>query len=235
LVSSNEHPQNFNNLDVNDLILHKSCETLPIFSFDKILNTNDYRYLIKGYFGEDDNKYKNFNKLDIGEKIFTNILNEFTLLTSDLNQINNIKKKILILELEYKYDTTTCVLNLYNLVDEVEVLWLLSDIGWSINKDFPYGPQIDKITKACIGLKNKINIHKSNYVNKYVKKETSQKKNVTLNKQAIYLQSNLELGYFLDTKICTVETWQNLQTLSKEKEAYYEKQKNINSRKPRKK
>jgi hypothetical protein len=32
-----------------------------------------------------------------------------------------------------------------------------------------------------------------------------------------------------------VETWQNLQTLSKEKEAYYEKQKNINSRKPRRK
>lgn len=216
--------------NINDLKLHKSCGTLPIYSFDKILRTEDYRYLIKEYFGEENKKYSNFNKLDIGKQIFNDILKEYTILTADLKQINNIKKKILITELEYKYDATTCVLNLYNLAEDVEVLWLLSDIGWEINKDYPYGPQIDKITKLCIGLKNKIKIHKANYVNQYKNKESNQNKKISLNKQAIYLQSNLELGYFLDTKICTVETWENLNALDRDKQAYYEKQKSLNSK-----
>ena len=211
------------------LELHKSCSTLSIFSFHKILSTFDYRYLIKDFF-EEENLYEDFNETDLGETIFANILKEYTKLTSSLKEVKNYKHKILIKELEFKYDTTTSILNLYNSTSSLEVLWVLGDIGWKINRDIPYGPQIDRITKLCIGLKNKIKIQKINYTKKYEKKSEQNKKNISLSKQAVYLESNLELGYFLDVRKCSVEQWQNYQDLSREKEMYYEKQKLKNSR-----
>jgi hypothetical protein len=210
--------------------LHTSCSTLPIYSFDKLIETLDYRYLIVDYFG-DKSKYKKFNTKGNGEEIFNIILKEYAIITSDVKQIKNLKHLFLITELEYKYNVTTRILKLYEKTESLEVLWVLEDIGWKLRRDIPYGHQIENITKLCIGLKNKIKIQKINYTKKYEKKEKENKNKISLSKQAIYLQSNLELGYFLDTKTCSVETWNNLINLSEEKNAYYEKNKISNRRK----
>lgn len=206
--------------------LHKSCSTLPIYSFRKILETFDFRYLIIGYFG-DEELYKKFDQ-NKGEEIFDTILKEYNLLTNETIELKNFKKKSQILELEFKYNTTISLLNIYDLSKSKDILFLISEVGWSIDHDKPYRPQINKIVNLCKGLKNKINIEKINYSNKYQKKQEHQKKKISLSKEAIYLQNNLELGYFLDIKTCSVETWVNLQQLSKEKEDYYKKQKEAN-------
>jgi hypothetical protein len=211
---------------MSNIQVHKSCETLPIYSYMKILETYDYRYLIKGYFGEDENQYKDLKDSIEYAEIFEKIVKENILLTSSDKEIKNYKLQLQVLELEYKYDTTTSLLNLYNSTGSLEVLFVLEDLGWKINRDLPYGPQIEKITKDCIGLKNKIKIQKVNYTNKYKRKEEAGKlKKSSLVKQALYLENNLELGYHLNVRECSVETWQNLQMLAKEKSDYYEKNK----------
>jgi hypothetical protein len=166
-----------------------------------------------------------------GRDIFEKILEEFLSLSnttknnSTIKRANDFRNKFLIAELEYKYYTTTKVLNLYNKTYSNEVLFVLIDIGWDFDKLLPYGPQIDVITKACNGLKNQIKIKKVNYSNKYKAKEKENSKGISLSKQAMYLQSNLDLGYFLDIRVCSAENWLNLLAFSEEKEKYLD---NIN-------
>lgn len=205
--------------------LHKSCSTIPIFSFYFILKTNDYRYLIKDYFGENKKAYAKFKVSEKGKLIFEEILKEFIKISDknssgfETKKINEFKNKFLLTELKFKYNTTSKILNLYSINESLELLQLLVEVGWEIDFDLPYGTQIDKITKACLGLKNQIKIKEANLNNKNKVKNTN-KKEISLEKQALYLQNNLGLNYFLDTKVCTAETWLNLLSLDDEKQKY---------------
>lgn len=211
--------------------LYLSCATISIFSFYEILKTNDYRYLIKGYSKEDEDKHIDFKSNKEGEVIFEKILKEFLLLSKepnskpDLKEISDFKNNFLITELEYKYTVTTKLLNIYMHTNSLEALLILKEVGWALDTLKPYGPQIDVITKACLGLKNQIKIKKINYSNKNKIKASEEAKTMSLAKQALYLQNNLELGYFLDVRKCTVENWLNLLSFSNEKERYIESNK----------
>ena len=201
--------------------LHTSCSTLPIYSLHKIIETLDFRYLLKGYFGGDVPPV--IEDTTPFEKIFKKIIDEFNIMSSEKLELKNIKHQILIANLEFKYTATTEVLKLYSEYPEIEVLVLLNDLGWAFDTSKTIGPQIDKISKACVGLKMKIKIQKASFSKKYEAKEKKTKEGVSLDKEALYLESNLELGYHLDTKTTSCERWCNLKKLAKEKADHHEK------------
>lgn len=200
--------------------VHVNCSTLPIYSFYKIIETFDYRYLIKGYFGNID---ITIDDAEPFENIFKKIVDEYNLLSTEKIEIKDLKHQILIAEYEFKYITTINILKLYSDYPEIEVLVLLRDIGWRIDLNKSVGPQIDKITKLCTGLEMKIKIQKVKYSKKYEKKEKQVASNISIDKEALYLESNLELGYYLNPKETSCERWCNLKKLNKEKADYNEK------------
>lgn len=205
--------------------LHKSCSTIPIYSFYEILETNDYRYLIKGYFGENKKAYTKLKDSKKLKLIFETILKQFILISDKNNsnfkikQVKDFNNKFLLTELKFKYNTTSKILNLYSSNESLELLLLLIEVGWEFDVDLPYGPQIDKISKACLGLKNQIKIKEASLKNKTIAKKSNNKE-ISLAKQAIYLQNNLGLNYFLDIRVCTAEAWLNLLSLDDEKQKY---------------
>jgi hypothetical protein len=205
--------------------LHKSCSTIPIYSFYEILKTDDYRYLIKDYFGENKKAYTKLKHSKKLRLIFETILKQFILISDknnsgfEIKKVNDFKNKLLLTELRLKYNTTSKILNIYSSNESLELLLLLVEVGWEFDVDLPYGPQIDKISKACLGLKNQIKIKEASLNNKAIVKKSNNKE-ISLSKQAIYLQNNLGLNYFLDVRVCTAEAWLNLLSLDDEKQKY---------------
>lgn len=213
-----------------DRDIHTGCNTLPKYSFDEIAKTLDYRWLIKGYQGE--------GGFDIEEKdrgpfenIFGRIVKEYASLSADTREIKNLKHQLLISQLEFRYQASQQILELYSKYPEIEVLLLLQDLDWKLDTASAIGPQIDKITKLMIGLKMKIKIQKANYTKKYEKKQDQNDMMISLDKEALYLESNLDLGYHIDPRTTSCERWINLKKLAKEKADYYERERIKNQKK----
>lgn len=196
--------------------VHKSCKTLSIYSFDRIVDTTDLRYLIRDF---DEFEEENF-KLTIVEAqelstIFENILNEYNGLTANTKMFTNYKKRMAILELEFLHDTTVKILKLFVQTNTIEVLGLLVDLKWSFDADKPIEEQVAAIEQSLKGIRNRIRISKASFVNAYKDSEEPVKNN--LGKEALYLEINLGISRKIDTKTTSVEEWVNMINLSVEK------------------
>lgn len=202
--------------------IHISCSTLSKFAFDEIILTNDFRWLVKGYNGEGGFDIEDTKPF---EKIFEKILKQYLSLSADKTEIKNLKTQLLISQMEFKYKATIEILNLYSKFQEIEVLLLLKDLNWDLDTSKSLGPQIDRISKLLIGLKMKIKIQKANYSKKQKTKEDILSEKISLDKEALYLESNLDLGYNINPRKTSCERWINLKKLAKEKADYYENQK----------
>lgn len=202
--------------------LHLSCSTLSRGAFEKIYIENDFRWLIVGYKGE-----ANFEIEDTSpfEKIFKKIVHEYAALSSNEKEIRNLKQQLLISQLEFRYEATSRILKLYNNYQDIEILLLLKDLNWKLDSSEAIGPQVEKITKLMIGLKMKIKIQKANYKNKYDKLKADLNDAVSLDKQALYIESNLKTGYRIDPMETTCERWINYEKLIIEQREYYENEK----------
>lgn len=185
--------------------LFKSCNTISIHNFSKILETEDYRYLIKGYTEDDeDDIVLQENQIIKYENIFKVILFQYSELTINTAIVADYNKRILIKALEFEYFLCLKIIELYNDTQAIEVVGLLEEFGHKIDKE-NIVKCIDGIIKKLEGLKNQIRIHKSNYNKKIENREEPAK--VNLDKEALNFESILELKYSINPMETAVTKW----------------------------
>lgn len=197
--------------------LHSSCSSLSIYSFYKIIDTNDYRYLLKNFDDENDEQKIELTIIEEHELIiiFEKILNEYNKLNIDRKLIKKLRAQIEIKYLESKYKATSKILKMYSIYDSIEVLVLLNDIGWVFKIDEDIDTQITKIINQCKGLKNRIKIAKINYTKEFKEKEGAIE--IDLDEEAALLEINLGLSYFIDIRVISVKRWINLKKINKKR------------------
>jgi len=126
---------------------YRSIDTLPIWNYDKWLNSEDARYLLKV---EDYDQLPEVNKKTLSEIENTAIdiyyqASEFELGTSKRNElIFNLTKKFT--NLEFQYNHVNNLITLLSLAGpEPEILKLLSDAGYSIREGKDFEPELKRI------------------------------------------------------------------------------------------
>ena len=204
--------------------LFKSCSTLPIKNFFQIIETEDLRYLTKKFDFENSKLKLNEEDLNALNLIWENIYFEYSELTSNHTLRSILKKQCLIEEWSTIYDVITKCVELYDFYGETEALELINKLehkSYKINLQKPLGKQLIKIDSQMKGLKNKIKIFKIKLV-KSVKDDKEEVKS-NLERDALYLERNLELKRAINVQKTPVKTWVEMLELSKEKAKEYGK------------
>jgi len=199
--------------------IHESCSTLSIYSFYKIIESNDYRYLIVGFEDESEIVLDSLKIIEFSE-VFKKIINEYSELTCNTEVIRNYKLQLLIAKLEFKYNVSLMALDSYMETKDLGVLSIIdeyNDLKINYNKDFT--KEILLLISKLKSLKNKIKIHKINHSKKFNKNKEQIKTN--LDREALHLEMSLKLSHSIETRKTSVERWINMVELSKERVESY--------------
>jgi hypothetical protein len=206
------------------MILFKSCSTLPIKNFFQIVETDDLRYLIKKFDFENDKiKLSEEEKIDLNI-IWENIYFEYSELTSNHKLKGLLKKQCLIQEWETIYNVISKCIDLYEDYYQIEALKLINKLNhkvYKINLLDSLDTQIESLKKDMKGLKTKIKVFKIKLVKSVDQNKTEIKSN--LEKDALYLEKNLDLKRAININKTPVKTWIQMIELSKEKAKAYGK------------
>ena len=135
--------------------IHESCSTLSIYSFYKIIESNDYRYLIVGFEDESEIVLDSLKIIEFSE-VFKKIINEYSELTCNTEVIRNYKLQLLIAKLEFKYNVSLMALDSYMETKDLGVLSIIdeyNDLKINYNKDFT--KEILLLISKLKSLKNK--------------------------------------------------------------------------------
>jgi hypothetical protein len=186
--------------------IYDSLSTITVYIFFKILETEDYTYLIKKR-EKFLSKLSEVKKLKLQE-VFKNIISEHAYKTNNFKLFNDIKKK-----LEYEFDLINAVIKIFEKYEEVEVLWVLDDMGFNFKNCDSIINELNKAIMRCKALKNKININKIKY-NK-ANKKSSEEPDYNMDAVALSLERALDMNYRLDIKKLSMLRWVNLINLSK--------------------
>ena len=198
--------------------LYKSCKTLPIARFFRIFDDDDFRNLIRGYDYENDEFVLTAEEQAQYREIFEDIYYEYSDITENHKLRSTLKKQILIEEWSFLYTLISNLINLYVEHKEVDILQLINEVDekqYHIKIDKPLQPQIKALIQKMKGLKNKIKIFKLKLSQSLEqnKKETK----IDLDKDALYLERNLELKRAIDPEVDSVSTWVKMIQMSKQK------------------
>lgn len=203
---------------------HKTCRELSIYNFNEILKTNNLCFLLKEY-----DEYSEKQVVIIGsdlvmaKKIYKEIIYEYSELTFNKNVMLSYNFQINIEKEEFKYNLTEKILNNYSEFEDVNVLYLLNDLGWKFSDDYSYlsiEEQLKIIIASMRKLKTKIDLLKVKYNAKF-----NNKQNINVNEEeivfidkldqeAISLELNLGLSYSIDTKKTSVSKWISMWNIS---------------------
>jgi len=211
--------------------IYKSCNTLPIGRFFRVFETQDYRHLVRGYDYENDNlKLTPEKELELSV-IFKDIFYEYSELTQNHKLRSHLKKQGLIEQWEFLYKLVTNCLYIYMEYGDLEVLDLINKVeepGYEIDIEESIKPQIDKIVSKTKGLKNKIKIFKIKFAKSVKNDNSDDKPKYNLERNALYLERNLELRSQIDPETTSVARWVTLVEMNKEKSKEYAKSKGRN-------
>jgi len=206
-----------------DIKLHKSCDTLPIYNFYKIVDTADLRYLVVGYDDFDEVKYE--LKSDECNINWSKILTEYGELTSSRNVLLNYEKQIEIKYLETRISSGEKILDIYAEFGDLEVLALLKEFDFSFDEKRDVENQINMAVRRIKGLRNKVRILKANYILRFGKKQKEEIK-TNLVKSALSLELSLDIGREINVRTTSVSKWVYMVDISNNKAKEYEKIKN---------
>ncbi len=184
-------------------ILHKSCETLPIYNFYKIVDSDNLNYLVVNFDDLDDVKIE----IDpITARLnWNDILTEYAELTANKKILNNYEKQIEIVYLEAIINAGEKILENYNEFEDIEILLLLNKFDYAFDKTKNIENQINMVIRKIKGYRNKVRILKANYANKNKKVKEEVKSN--LSKDALSLELSLDIGREIDIRRTTVSKW----------------------------
>jgi hypothetical protein len=207
--------------------LYKSANTITVSRFFKIIETDEYRYLIINYDDENDEVILTDDQTNELKDIFEDIYFEYCELTHNHKLKATMKKQYLIAEWGMIYNLITSCLNLYKDHKEINCLLIINELkekSYIIDEKLPIEPQVTSLIKKMKALKNKIKIFKIKMVNQV--KDDKEEVKFDLDKQAIYLESNLELKREIDPETTTLSKWVKMIQISKEKSLRYGKNTN---------
>jgi hypothetical protein len=206
-----------------DIHLHKSCDTLPIYNFYKVVDTMDLNYLAIGY--NDLNELNVKIDKELATKNWNAILSEYSELTANREVLANYEKQIEILYLETIIKSGEKILENYEEYGDIEILLLLNDFDYSFDEHKNIENQINMVIRKIKGYRNKVRILKSNYEQRFRKKDNEAKES-NLTKDALSLELSLDIGREIDIRTTSVSKWIYMFDLVKEKSRNYEKLKN---------
>lgn len=205
--------------------IYKSTNSIMVYNFFKIVETDDLRYLIKSF--DDENSEIELTEEQKAEyaEIFNGIYYDYCEITQNFKLRGILEKEILIQQWSITHTIISSSLNIYDeykdilskesLNNVLDLINQLEDPKYIIKLDKPLDPQINKLVNKMKGLKNKIVIYKAK-IAESLKNEKAQTK-IDLDKDALYLERNLELGREIDPKKTTLARWVRMIQMSKEK------------------
>lgn len=221
-------------LNGKTIFVHKDCKSLSIYAFFMVSKTDDFRYLIKGFKEEDEDSYKEFKSSPELAAIFEDIITEYRSTVSE----NAFAKEKALLQLNMariKYSVLCKLMECYEDTGDTFFLKSMAPLGIKFYEEKPLGLQIDIILKKLIGMKNALNIKEAKYKNKYEKvvegeeeEETENDMISNLERKALSLEIELELGYKVNIKKTSMLRWQNMITMSESKRKAYGRSKSNN-------
>jgi hypothetical protein len=195
---------------------HKTCKTLPIYSFNEIIKNGDLKYLIKNFdeYTEEEDEFK-FGVEDVIEArgIFKEIMYEYSALTGNRNLLLSYQAQIKIAEEEFRYMIAEKILSNFAEFEDVEVLMVLNGVNIPFYLELDIEAQVVSAIRYLKRLKTRISVMKINYDQKF-KKNAKQKLSGevidNLDQEAIELELALKISYSIDTKKTSVSKWINM-------------------------
>jgi len=183
---------------------YRSIDTLPIWNYDKWLNSDDARYLLKI---DDYDQLPEVNKKTLSEIDNTAIdiyyqASEFELETSKRNElIFNLTKKLT--NLEFQYNHVNNLITLLSLAGpEPEILKLLSDAGYSIREGKDFEPELKRIFNQ-----NKNKVAKINEVKAELESMTREGSGKTQSIEDVQVAIERHNNRDIDLRKTTVKKW----------------------------
>jgi len=197
-----------------NILVKKDVSSVSIYDFCMISKHRDFRYLIRNFIEDDDESYISLKHDPELMVIYAELVKQHKILTDDNRSLKRSKADFEISEMKLRYSIATQMLDLYKETSEIEVLGVFNEIGYSFNEFDLVGPQIDKIVRSLIGLKNLIRIKEVNFKKRYLAdEETETEENdiiKDLDSKALSLEAELELGYKINVKKTSMLRWTNL-------------------------
>lgn len=203
-----------------DIKYYKTCSTLPIFNFYKIID-GDLRFLVI------DSSELNVDEVIVTSEftdIFNVIFEEYSELTRNKEVTVSLNLQLLVSEQEFERDILQRTLTLFNETSDLKILSILSDFGFNIDESKDFDAFLNNVISRVKGLNNKIRINKVKYAKRFKQETKNVKRN--LDKESLMLEMSLELGREIDTHKTSVSKWVNMIEVSKEKSARVEKIRN---------
>ena len=169
--------------------LYKDCSELPIFNFFELVRTKDFKFLFK--------KEVNLDKYYEEElfKLLMDIFLEYNEITENKKLLQELQAKLDIEYMQARYEISKHLLSIYLETGDINVLFGLKEFKWIIDTSKNIMPQVKRITKSLIGLKNQINIKKINFVKRFQKQTKETQPNFNLDRSIISLEVGIPLNY----------------------------------------
>ena len=169
--------------------LYKDCSELPIFNFFELVRTKDFKFLFK--------KEVDLDKYDEEElfKLLMDIFLEYNEITENKKLLQELQAKLDIEYMQARYEISKHLLSIYLETGDINVLFGLKEFKWTIDTSKNIMPQVERITKSLIGLKNQINIKKINFVKRFQKQTKETQPNFNLDRSVISLEIGIPLSY----------------------------------------
>ena len=185
---------NWINTSVN---IYKKCDEMPLWNFQKYLQTNELKYFTKEL-----KEVKGLNS----------VMNDFFVEYLELTQNNTVYQRFgkiyKLLKLEGKYNCVTLILkSLYNYdkglnIDTFHALtWELEKWHYRIDRSKDIFAQLENINQRLQNVKTQIEILQLEL------KKDDQQESQSIESQLISVSRILELKYKLDAKEITVKEW----------------------------
>ena len=189
------------NIFKEKITFYDKCENMPLWNFQKYLETNDLRYFTK--------EFKDHKSLN---DIMTAFFGEYLLLTNNQKVIGRFGVMFKIMRLTAKYNKVMLLFkDLYNFpkkgkIEQFnELIEQLEKWNYRIDKSKDVFDQLEKISNRIQGIKTQLDL-----LNDELKEEDT-KEAVTIESQLISVSRVLELGYRINAKDITVLEWHEYQ------------------------
>ena len=187
---------------------YKSCKTLWMHNFYEIIDSDDYRWLVKGFDEDSDLELTEKQEVELKE-LWQTLFNEYVELKGDQAIIKSLRKRALIAELQKRLYWGSTFLQLIiknprssNLDDFIIEL---KKYKFKFDKSKPINTEVEKLIKQLKSLKTKFNLETSKYEKSLEKSESKEKVDIT--EQTVSIAKILDLKYPIDSKSTTVSKW----------------------------
>jgi len=163
--------------------------------------SNDLKWLIVN----ENERGKNVDGLD---KLLGDLVKEANILSNNKKGLKTNKKRFYLLELEYRYNGVVSILKMYTTSKNKDILEVINEFGIKYcSKDCSVSSAIDNVFMRLKGLKNKINI--ARLALQKLESNISNDDDVmaSLDNEALVFETFLELGYFVNKRVVSVERW----------------------------